>query len=404
MTSPIKKWTVKETRALVEEFELGPWASGPLSGLSLVVQETVDVEERVTGCGNCDWKEKRTPAAANAIALDLLLFAGAQCLGNSRVDEFAFGLIGESNGERSPVNPVCEERVTGGAASGAASAVAGGLVDIALVTDCGGSTVVPSSNCGLAGWRSSRGAVPSAGLIQVCPSFDSVGVIAGELEALVKTAGVLLSDSDSPALPPKLILLEDALAGTESGVRQALQKSINDFASAAGTSIRKIHLKDLSGDLDLHACYQTFTQLQYLEVINTFGSWLEERRPRLGQEAKMFFFQARRTDRSAVAQLLLRRRAIAAALNELLKDSVVVFPSTPTPAPVRGFIAGTEDSGDYYTRALSLAALSAIAGAPQATLPLAAHDGLPMGISFMAAPGQDMPLLRWLAATMPAKH
>lgn len=65
-------------RSFVEEFELGPWSSGPLSGLTMAVSDGIDIEERVTGCGNTAFLEGRPLAASNAITVDLLLSSGAQ--------------------------------------------------------------------------------------------------------------------------------------------------------------------------------------------------------------------------------------------------------------------------------------------------------------------------------------
>ena len=116
-----KTYTVAESNAFLEEFELGPWSSGTLSGLQFAVSDLIDVEERPTGCGNPAWLEKRAPAACNALCVDILLSSGAQCIGKTKADEFTFSLLGENIFFGTPLNPRAPERVPGGSSSGTAS-------------------------------------------------------------------------------------------------------------------------------------------------------------------------------------------------------------------------------------------------------------------------------------------
>ncbi|GAA3320762.1 hypothetical protein GCM10020331_033080 [Ectobacillus funiculus] len=58
-----------------------------------------------------------------------------------------------------PVNPKAVDRIPGGSSSGSAVAVAAGLVDFALGTDTGGSVRIPSSYCGIYGFRPTHDAV-----------------------------------------------------------------------------------------------------------------------------------------------------------------------------------------------------------------------------------------------------
>src|SRR4029077_5312214 len=101
-------------------------------------------------------------AAAHAVCMEQLLAAGARCEGKTVSDELAFSLIGENHFYGTPLNPRTPGRVPGGSSGGSASAVACGLVDFAVGTDTGGSVRVPSSNCGIWGFRPSHGFVSVA--------------------------------------------------------------------------------------------------------------------------------------------------------------------------------------------------------------------------------------------------
>ena len=80
------------------------------------------------------------------MCVEQLLNAGASCIGKTISDELTCSLDGESHFYGTPVNPKAPDRIPGGSSSGSASAVACGLVDFALGTDCAGSTRVPAND------------------------------------------------------------------------------------------------------------------------------------------------------------------------------------------------------------------------------------------------------------------
>ena len=125
--------------------------SGPLAGLSLGVKDIFDVAGYVTGCGNPHKAAKPARPSAPHSAVQMLLDAGARFVGKTQTEELAFSMIGQNVHFPHPVNPRAPDRVTGGSSSGSAAAVAGGLADIAIGSDTGGSIRAPASFCGLVG-------------------------------------------------------------------------------------------------------------------------------------------------------------------------------------------------------------------------------------------------------------
>src|SRR5262245_14511538 len=164
--------------AFLERFDVEPTRSGPLDGLRVAVKDLIDVAGHRTGCGNPRWLETHPPAVAHAVAVEVLLAAGARLVGKTITDELAFSIVGENAHYGTPLNPAAPDRVPGGSSSGSASAVACGLVDFALGTDTGGSVRVPASNCGIWGWRPTHGLVSVAGVVPFAPTLDTVGVFA----------------------------------------------------------------------------------------------------------------------------------------------------------------------------------------------------------------------------------
>src|SRR4029450_3401509 len=106
-----------------------------------------------TGGGNPAWARSNPVPTRHAWAVQQLLDAGATLIGKTVTDEVSLGILGENPFDGTPLHPNAPDRGTGGASSGAASAVAQGLCDIALGTDSGGSVRVPASFCGLYGIR-----------------------------------------------------------------------------------------------------------------------------------------------------------------------------------------------------------------------------------------------------------
>ncbi len=120
-------------------------AAGPLAGATFAVKDIFDVEGTITGRGNPDWLASSPPATANAPAVQALLDAGARMVGKTVTEELAFGMIGINPHYGMPENVAAPGRVPGGSSSGSAAAVGGGLVDLALGSDTGGSVRIPAS-------------------------------------------------------------------------------------------------------------------------------------------------------------------------------------------------------------------------------------------------------------------
>jgi amidase len=86
--------------------------------------------------------------------------AGLTILGQTATPELGLMGITEPRAFPHPVNPWRPTHSPGGSSGGAATAVAGGLVPLAMAGDGGGSIRIPASYCGLFGFKPSRGRVP----------------------------------------------------------------------------------------------------------------------------------------------------------------------------------------------------------------------------------------------------
>ena len=184
-------------------------SEGPLAGLTFAAKDVFDIAGSRTGFGNPAWLESHPPATSTAPAVQLLLDAGADMVGKTVTDEITYSLSGQNAHYGTPLNSAAPGRIPGGSSSGSASAVAGGLVDFALGTDCGGSVRLPASYCGILGIRPSHGRISLEGVAPFTWSFDVAGWFARDADVFAKVGDVLL-DEQFPAIPARLLYPQDA--------------------------------------------------------------------------------------------------------------------------------------------------------------------------------------------------
>jgi amidase len=391
--------SIEESRAFVETFELAPTGSGPLNGLCFAVKDLIDIAGHKTGCGNPTWRDTHPAAAVNAVCVEQLLAAGGRCVGKTVTDELAFSLIGENHFYGTPLNPKAPGRVPGGSSSGSASAVACGLADFALGTDTGGSVRVPASNCGIWGLRPSHGFISIAGVNPLAPTFDTVGVLARSAEVLSRAASVLLGCEALPgAVPGRVHLIHEAFALADPEVRDALDEPLRLFRSLFGTRLRDTSLLEITGETEetgLQAWYDSYRVIQWAEIASCLGAWTAAAKPEFGSLIAGSFDLVKNLDRRQVSPAVQRREKYYRQLMEFLGPTdLLCLPTAPSPAPLKGSRIKRDQAGNtYFPRTLSLTSLAGLGRLPQVSLPLADCAGVPVGVSLVAAHGQDAFLL-----------
>ena len=156
-------------------------------------------------------------AAADAAAVARFRRAGYAVLGTTRSDGAGFGTM-----TAAVANPAFPGRAVGGSSGGAAAAVAGGLADIGLGTDTGGSVRIPAAYCGLLAFKPTPERVDMAGVLPLSETFDVLGVMARDMGAL-SAAAPLLVDRWAPceaAVPPVLRYPAEDLADMDPAVSE----------------------------------------------------------------------------------------------------------------------------------------------------------------------------------------
>jgi amidase len=362
-------------------------AEGPLAGATFAVKDIFDVKGTVTGRGNPDWLASHAPAGANAPAVQALLDAGARLVGKTVTEELAFGVIGINPHYGMPTNVAAPGRVPGGSSSGSAAAVGAGVVDLALGSDTGGSVRIPASYHGILGMRPSHGRISLDGIMPLAPSFDTVGWFARDPMLFVAAGRVLLGEA-RPARPlRRLLLARDAFARVEPEALPALQAAVARVERALGPA-EPITVSDEG----LDAWYPTFRTLQGAEAWAAHGPWIEQAKPKLGPQCAKRFAFAATIDAAALTRAHAARAAISQRLEALLADgALLIVPSAAGVAPRAD--ATAEEHEAVRDRLMGITSIAGLGGLPQVSLPLTRLEAGPIGLSLIAARGQDEQLL-----------
>lgn len=367
---------------------LGPTGRGLLDDLSFAAKDVFDVAGRRTGFGNPRWLATHPPAERTAAAVERLLAGGARMVGRTLTDELTYSLTGENVHYGTPANPRCPDRVPGGSSSGSVSAVAGGLCDFAIGTDCAGSVRLPASYCGVLGMRPTHGRVPLDGAPPFAPSFDTAGWLARDGGVLERVGRVLLADDGPAAEPVRLLVARDAFELVDPAVAGALAGAVEAVAGVVG------HAEEVTvAPEGLDAWMECFRTIQGAEIWASLGGWIRAAQPELGPGIAERFEWASRVGAEAVEAAKLVRASAVSRLEELLgPGDVLCLPTSPRVAPLRG-TATDEVEVTYRYQAISLLCIAGLGGLPQASLPLADLDGCPLGLSLAGARGADLMLL-----------
>jgi aspartyl-tRNA(Asn)/glutamyl-tRNA(Gln) amidotransferase subunit A len=389
--------------------------SGPLTGVPYAYKDIFLRDGVVPSQGS---RTLRLPfRGRDSTLLRRLDGAGAVPLGRLNLDQFGYAATGANPDFGDTRNPWDRSRVAGGSSSGAAAAVAAGVLPFAIGSDTGGSVRIPASFCGIVGFKPTYGRVPKRGAAPMCFSQDTPGILARSvLDAAIVLSAIAGHDAldassvDAPVGEYELAAAGDAgLRGVRVGIDRAYDEAVADsdvlsalgeahaVLEAAGAELVDVDLSALH-DYDLMATVLTSSEVSAVHA-PTFAARRDDYAP--ATRARLDVARSA-TGVDHVNALRFQGRALAAFLDDVLsRVDVVATPSTPTAAPA--LAAALDRAGDggvaASIRALRLNRPFNLLGLPALSLPMGfeAH-GLPLGLQLVAGPWQEARLLRCGAA------
>jgi amidase len=362
-----------------------------LSGTRFAVKDLFDVAGTPTGAGNPDWLAEAPVAGSHATAVAALLAAGADLWGKTVTDELAFSLSGTNVHYGMPTNSAAPGRIPGGSSSGSASAVAGGVVDLALGTDTGGSIRVPASYCGIFGLRPTHGRLDISGVVPLARSFDTVGLLAADGSRLaagwqaLSAGGASTGSVGTSRTVRRLVVATDLFELADDGCAEALDTAVETLALALDLELVRARLAPPG---DLPRWLGAFRSRQMVEAWDAHGAWIRKRAPEFGPGIAERFALAAATDPEEASAAESVRGEVRRALEQVLGvDGLLAQPAASGPAPPVAL--RPEAKQDLRLRTLLLTAPAGLAGAPAVALPLASAGGAPLGVALVGRPGDD---------------
>ncbi len=170
---------------------------GLLAGLVIGVKSNINVKGLVASCASKTLEQYKSTYDADVI--QRILKEDGIIVGMTNCDEFACGASGEYSAFGPTENPAAPGYIPGGSSSGSAAAVAGGLCDLSLGSDTGGSIRNPASHCGVVGIKPSYGRVSRYGLIDLSMSMDQIGPFSGDCYGAALLLQVIAGHSERDA-------------------------------------------------------------------------------------------------------------------------------------------------------------------------------------------------------------
>ena len=373
-----------------ESITLPPLQSGLLNFNTFAIKDVFAIKGYKSSAGNPDWLNTHQPAEKHAAVIEKLLHSGAELHGTTHTDELMYSLDGKNAHYGTPVNPKAPECIPGGSSSGSAVAVAARLVDFAIGTDTGGSVRIPSSYCGIYGFRPTHDAVSLEGCIPLSKSFDTVGWMANDAETLQLIGDVLLENvKTDEGTYRKLYYPIEAWGLLDDSIRTAFSSL---FPSLEG-KFEDVEWLSISNQ-GLQEWAETFRIIQGSEIWEEHGEWIQQIRPTFGEAIAGRFQTASTLKKNDAERCVANQIKIRSFLSTLLdEDGLIVIPTAHNVAPLLN--ANNSSLDQNRLKNMQLTCIAGLAGLPQITLPLTSIDNKPIGLSLIANHGHDKQLLKW---------
>ena len=163
--NPMNAWYVKT--------EIKGAPRGPLLGRSVALKDNVCLAgvPMMNGASTL----KGYVPDLDATIVTRLLDAGATIAGKAHCEYFCLSGGSHTNAAGPVHNPHKHGYSAGGSSSGSGALVGGGLIDMAIGGDQGGSIRMPASFCGCYGMKPTHGLVPYSGIMPIENTIDHTG-------------------------------------------------------------------------------------------------------------------------------------------------------------------------------------------------------------------------------------
>jgi len=387
----------------------------PLAGLPILIKDNIEAVGLPATAGSKALENY--PVKQDSELVTRLRAAGANIIGATNLSEWANIRSSKSTSGWSAVggltaNPWIHKHSAGGSSSGSGSAIAGGLVSLAVGTETDGSIVCPASLNGCVGIKPTVGKVSRVGVIPISDAQDSPGPMARSvadtallLEVLSGMTGLVAAANSTQ--PIRIGIVKSWLTG-DTGTDNLFEAAVNSLAksnltlvevkvSAPAESISNDEyeclLHELVDDLGTYLPGRTNNELVSLAEVVKFN--LANAETELNYFGQELFDAALELGGRARAYNRKRTRNLQWAtqtLDTALADVDVLIGASYSPA-----WESTLGKGDDYGQNSWITMAPAIAGYPIGCIPMGITEGLPVGLGVVARANDEVKLVAAMA-------
>ncbi|XP_061593608.1 vitamin D3 hydroxylase-associated protein-like [Cololabis saira] len=199
------------TEILLESFDqlktLGSNKDGLLYGVPVSIKDNISYQGHDCTCGVIPNLDK--PAPKDSVLVEVLKKQGAIPFVKTNLPQALLNYDCSNPIYGQTVNPHNAQKTSGGSSGGEGALIGGGGSILGIGTDIGGSIRIPSSFCGICGFKPTSGRLSSQGAVPIYQGQKSVpssaGPMARDVDSLALFMQALLCDhmfSLDPTVPP----------------------------------------------------------------------------------------------------------------------------------------------------------------------------------------------------------
>ncbi len=387
---------------------------GPLHGVPVAVKDT-DFTKGIRTTMGSRLMENVVPDE-DSVNVARLKQAGAIILGKTNTPEFACKGVTDNLIFGATCNPWDSGRTSGGSSGGSAAAVAAGLGPIATGSDAGGSIRIPSSCCGVVGFKPQFGRIPNYPLFHLYWSLLHQGTIT----RTVKDTAIMLDVmagwhwGDRFSLPNHAVKFAKSLDGGVKGlkvswshdlgygivsreVRTICEKAVKRF-SEMGAEVGEAH-PDLG---DPESSYATLMATELGARVALFGP-LNDTKHRLHPLLVQRITPIQNLSAFEYLKAMFARQELAAKVGKFFeKYDLLLSPTIGVTAWPLGLPTGYMEEIDGK-RVTGIGWLLSypfnLTGHPAITVPAGwSKEGLPVGLQIVGRAYDEATVLRAAAA------
>ena len=387
----------------------------PLSifdGIPVAIKDEIDVKGYATTCGT-SFLGKIAEEDATVVAR--LRSAGALIVGKTNMHEIGINVTGLNPFYGTTRNPYNTSHFTGGSSSGSGTAVASGLVPVAIGADGGGSIRIPSSFMGLVGLKATFGRVSEHGAFPLDWSVAHIGPLAATAaDAALTYALIAGSDPNdtfslhqpSPTLKGwdniklkglKLGVYWPWFHHADSEVVAACELMLKQF-EAMGCTVHEVIIPDLEANRIAHAITIASEMAQAMASTYDNSHRLKEH----ALDVRINLGLARQLKSTDYIQAQRVRTRMMRHFHEAFQQvDMVITPSTAIAAPEIKKSALPNGESDLSTtmEIMRYMTTANMTGHPAISFPVGyTQKGLPIGMQAIGRPWNESTLLRMALA------